>query len=53
MRGLERFMIFLTDKRKYHCRGCRHKFRMSDRRKGDRSGEGAAIAGARAIGLLR
>jgi hypothetical protein len=53
MRGLERFMIFLTDKRKYHCRECGHKFRMADRRKQDRGGEGAAIASACAAGILR
>ena len=53
MKGFERLMIFLTDKRKYQCRECGHKFRMADRRQRERGGEGAAIPSARAIGLLR
>jgi len=29
---LEKIMMFLTGKRKYHCRDCSHAFRMPERR---------------------
>jgi transposase-like protein len=51
MKGVERLLIFLTDKRKYRCRDCQCGFRAPDRRRTRR--EGDAIAAARAAGILR
>jgi hypothetical protein len=51
MKGWERLMVFLTDKRLYHCKNCTSEFRAFDRRQTPR--EGDAIASARAAGLLR
>jgi hypothetical protein len=51
VKGLERLLVILTDKRHYRCRDCGCPFRAKDRRKHPR--EGDAIEAARAAGILR
>ena len=42
--GFERFMVFLTGKRKYMCRDCETFFRAEDRRRFERADLGSTPA---------
>src|ERR1019366_1909179 len=51
LRGWERLMVFLTDRRKYRCKDCNLGFRAQDRRRYPRD-EGALLQSAWAAHLL-
>jgi hypothetical protein len=39
LEGVERFVVYITAKRKYRCRDCNHIFRAPDRRRKPREEE--------------